>query len=412
MRVRYILLLLSLLGVAYLVFWPVRTPFRAFEAEPAIALPPSLARDARLDAIVRMATVGDGPEDIAIDSLGNLYTGIANGHLYVFERGALNWRPITLTYGRPLGLAFSPDERWLYIADAMQGLMVTDKAGHLERLVDTFEGEDLGLVDDLAVAPDGTVYFTSATRHWGIDEVLAAALAHDRTGRLFAYVPRTKALTVVADSLAFANGVAVAPDGSAVYVAETTGYRVLRIPLAAGGVAGPVERFAERLPGFPDGLNFDGRGRLWVSIVNPRNPTLDRLADQPRIREAIHKLPDGFKPKAEYGTELIALSDRGEIVDRLSVSEDLKAPFVGITNAVWRGDTLYLGSLRRAESGAGRGAVACHSRQQGRTHHYSTSATTRRFSCRPAASPLEATGSRCPRPSESSRSRTIPCSSR
>ncbi len=345
MRVRYIVLLLVLASLAYLGGWPVRTPFRAFDGRPAAPLPADLAADTRLDGLERMATVGDGPEDIAVDSLGNLYTGTANGHLYVFEVGALEWRPITVTYGRPLGLAFSPDERWLYVADATQGLMRTDKLGHLERLVDTFGGEDLGLVDDLAVAPDGTVYFTSATRHWGLDEVLAAVLAHDRTGRLFRYEPTTKRLTVVADSLAFANGVAVEPDGSAVYVAETSGYRVLRIPLADDGTAGPAERFAERLPGFPDGLNFDARGRLWVSLVNPRNATLDGIADQPFLREVVYKLPAGFKPKAEYDSEIIALDDGGRIVDRLGVSADLDEPFVGITNAVWRGDTLYVGSL-------------------------------------------------------------------
>ena len=342
MRVRYIVLLLALTVAAYLCFWPVRTPFRAFDANLATALPAHLAGDTRLDSLRRMATVGDGPEDIAVDSLGNVWTAIENGHVYVFERGALDWRPVTLTYGRPLGLAFSPDERWLYIADATQGLMRTDKLGHLERLIDTLQGEDLGLVDDLAVAPDGAVYFTSATRHWGVDEVTSAMLAHDRTGRLFRYVPATKRLTVVADSLAFANGVAVAADGTAVYVAETAAYRVLRIPIATDGATGTAERFAERLPGFPDGLNFDDRGRLWVSLVNPRSNTLDDLAGKPFLRELIYKLPADFKPKADYGTAIVALGSRGEIVDYLGASTDHPEPFLAITNAVWRGGhTLY-----------------------------------------------------------------------
>ncbi len=345
MRVRYIVLLLLLATAGYLLLWPVRTPFRAFDPAAAAPLQARLADDTRLDGLRRMATVGDGPEDIAVDSLGNIYTGIGNGHLYVFEPGALDWRPITLTYGRPLGLAFSPDERWLYIADATQGLMRTDKAGHLERLIDTFGGTDLGLVNDLAIAPDGTIYFTSATRYWGLDEVLAAVLAHDRTGRLFKYVPKTKQLSLLADSLAFANGVAVSKDGRYVYVAETSGYCVLRIAIAADGTTGAPERFAERLPGFPDGLNFDDRGRLWVSLVSPRSASLDDLAQEPFLREVVYKLPQSFMPKSEYGTEIVALDERGRIVDRLSVSRGHEKPFAGITNAVWRGDTLYVGSL-------------------------------------------------------------------
>lgn len=355
MRVRYIVLLLSVASVAYLALWPVPSDFRAFDAEAAHALPAALQADTRLDSLRRMATVGDGPEDIAIDTRGNLYTGTANGHLWVFEPGAKDWRPITLTYGRPLGLAFSPDERWLYVADATQGLMVTDAAGHLERLVDTFAGEDLGLVDDLAVAPDGRVYFTSATRHWGLGEVEDAFLAHDRTGRLFRYNPKSRTLDLLADSLAFANGVAVAADGSAVYVAETAGYRVLRLPIAADGTVGAPERFAERLPGFPDGLNFDARGRLWVSLVGPRNELLDRLAGRPLLREAVYKLPEGFKPKAKYRSGLLALDKRGRTVDFLAGSEARREPFAGITNAVWRGDTLYVGSL--VERSVGRAVI-------------------------------------------------------
>ena len=345
MRVRYIVLLLVLASLAYLFAWPTGHTFEAFEVAEAAALPPELADDTSLDSLRRTGTVQDGPEDIAVDAGGAVYTGTADGHLYVLEPGAERWRAITLTYGRPLGLAFDPSDRWLYVADAERGLMRTDKQGHLEQIVDTTaDGRDLGLVDDLAVGRDGAVYFTSASDNWALADYEGAVLAHDRTGRLLRYRPAAKTLDVLDEGLAFANGVAVAPDGRYVYVAQTTDYSVLRYPIAADGAVGPAERFAERLPGFPDGLGFDGRGRLWAAIVDERSGLLDALAPYPRLREATHKLPEGFRPLPRYRASLLALDRDGRIVERLGASDGEDA-YRGITNVAWRGDTLWVGSL-------------------------------------------------------------------
>lgn len=345
MRVRHIVLALAVAALLYLFALPSARPFASYAVEPARELPAGLAADARLDGIRRLTTIGDGPEDIAVDAGGHLYTGTAEGNLWTLAPGREDWRPIAVTYGRPLGLAFGPADRWLYVADARQGLMRTDKEGHLERIVDEYEGEDLGFVDDLAVAPDGTVYFTSASRVWGYEDVEGAILAHDRTGRLYAYDPVAQQLSVVLDSLAFPNGVAVAPDGSAVYVALTSEYAVLRLALGETDGAPRAERFAEGLTGFPDGLDFDGRGRLWVSLARPRDAVLDGLAEYPLLRRAVYRLPEGFKPRPRVGTAMVALGPDGDVVDYLGASADAREPYVAIANGVWRGDTLYVGSL-------------------------------------------------------------------
>ena len=349
MRVRHILLLAAAAALLYLFALPSARPFASFTAEPPAALPAALAADGRLDELRRFTTIAEGPEDVAVDAGGHLYTGTADGTLWTLppDRQMGDWRPITLTYGRPLGLAFGPADRWLYVADAEQGLMRTDKEGHLEQIVGEYEGRDLGLVDDLDVSPDGVVYFTSATTAYGLDDYEGAILAHDRTGRLYAYDTRDKSLSVVLDGLAFPNGVAVAPDGSAVYVALTADYAVLRVPLNRDG-APRAERFAERLPGFPDGLSFDDAGRLWVSLVAPRSSVLDALTDRPVLRQAIHRVPEGFKPRPDERSSLLALDDDGVVVDRLGFSGEMRErdkPYRSITNAVWRGDTLYVGSL-------------------------------------------------------------------
>ena len=349
MRVRHIVLLLAAAALLYLFALPGARSYEAYIVEPPAPPPEALATDARLDELRRFTTIADGPEDVAVDAGGDLYTGTADGTLWTLPADAQmgDWRPVTLTYGRPLGLAFGPADRWLYVADAERGLMRTDKRGHLERIVDEYDGRDLGLVDDLDVSPEGVVYFTSATTAYGLDDYEGALLAHDRTGRLYAYDTRTRRLSVVLDGLAFPNGVAVAPDGSAVYVALTADYAVLRVPLGGDG-APRAERFAERLPGFPDGLSFDTRGRLWVSLVAPRSSALDALAGRPVLRRALYRVPEGFKPRPDPESSLVALDGEGRVVDRLGFSGEMSErdkPYRSITNAVWRGDTLYVGSL-------------------------------------------------------------------
>ena len=350
MRVRHILLLLAVSGILYLLFWPVPVEFVSSKMPPGPELSGVLAPNDALDKVEQLATVGEGPEDLAITHDGAIYTGTSEGNIMVLDPGAKVWRPITVTYGRPLGLAFSPDEKWLYIADAQRGLMRTDKQGHLERLIDTLNGEDLGLVDDLAVAKNGMVYFSSASTEFGINESTEAMIAHHPTGRLFRYNPATKQLDLLLDGLHFANGVALTPEEDAVLVSETGAYRIQRVQLS-GKDSGRVELFAENLPGFPDGINYDEQGNLWVSLPSIRNPLLDQVLDKPYLRKMIYRLPPGLKPKPSLHTLLVALDKQGRITQSL---HGPKGRFAMITNAVWKGDTVYLGSLQENSIGVHR----------------------------------------------------------
>jgi gluconolactonase len=70
-------------------------------------------------------------------------------------------------------------------------------------------------------------------------------------------------------SMVFANGLALAPDGAALYVCETFARRVTRIAIESDGRAGAATPFAVDLPGLPDGIAFDDRGYLFCGCYEP-----------------------------------------------------------------------------------------------------------------------------------------------
>jgi sugar lactone lactonase YvrE len=74
--------------------------------------------------------------------------------------------------------------------------------------------------------------------------------------------------SIVADGLSFANGIALDAREEYVYVAETYGRRVLRYRIQGNDQLSPAESYGPYLgdEGYPDGIAFDERGNLWVTL--------------------------------------------------------------------------------------------------------------------------------------------------
>jgi gluconolactonase len=72
-----------------------------------------------------------------------------------------------------------------------------------------------------------------------------------------------------AEPLTFANGMALATGGDALFVCETFARRISRIPIDAGGAPGRAEPYTSGLPGLPDGIAFDAKGALFVGCYEP-----------------------------------------------------------------------------------------------------------------------------------------------
>lgn len=355
---RLVLLLAALFAVVvlYLLFWPVQISPQAWTPPPAPSLTAQYQQNSLLATTERLSLgtgtpapgAGYGPEDVALDAEGRIYTGLDDGRVMRLQADGTKPEVFSNTHGRPLGFAFDPSGN-LIVADAIKGLLAIARDGSITVLTTSADGLPFGCTNDLDVAADGTIYFTDASSKYPLTNFTADLLEHRGNGRLFAYDPKTKTTRTLLGDLVFANGVAVSPDQSFVLVVETGKYRVHRFWLK-GTKQGQADIFIENLPGFPDGISSNGKGKFWLALVTPRDAGLDKLLPHPFLRKAVARLPKFLQPAPKRYSFVLGLDVNGAVIDNLqNGSPDCYAE---IANAVEREGALYFGSI--GESAVGR----------------------------------------------------------
>jgi sugar lactone lactonase YvrE len=330
------LALLSL-ALAYLLFRPV--PIDPVVWQPATN--PRTVPNDRLSAVRSLSDVGPGPESVAIGPDGRLYTGLQDGRVVrMFAEGS-DVETFAQTGGRPLGMKFDAGGS-LIVADAFRGLLSVSPVRKITLLADTVNGERMIFPNDLAIAADGVVWFSDASRrfdqhHWMLD-----FLEGRPTGRLLRYNPRTSRVEVVLDRLMFANGVALGPGDEYVLVNETLAARITRYWLR-GSKAGQSDTFASALPGYPDNLTYNGRGVFWVALPSPRNSALEGVAEWPWLRKVVQRLPAQLREQKLGRTAwVLGFNIEGQIVHTLQDPAGHFGPVTSVTEANGR---LYFGSI-------------------------------------------------------------------
>ena len=287
----------SVVLLAYLLAWPVPVDPVSWSA-PADAglIDPFEANDHLRHSQPLDLRDHAGPEDIAAPGDGFLYVSSAAGSIVRLRPDGSEFSVFAETGGRPLGIEFDGSGN-LFVANPYIGLQRISPQGDVELLASEYDGQQLVYVNDVAVARDGTVYFSDSSRKFGAREfggTYAASLLdiveHGGHGRLFSFDPQSAVVRLLMDGLNFANGVAISDDQDYLVVSETGHYRIWRYWLV-GEKAGTGEVILQNLPGFPDNINNGMQGRFWIGLVAPRVPMLDNMSDKPFMRQIAQRLP-------------------------------------------------------------------------------------------------------------------------
>lgn len=316
-----------------MVWQPPPAPARARRPRSAIALP----------RLTHIPLPGTGPEDVAVDVLGRVFTGLDDGRILRWDGDEVV--AVANTGGRPLGIEMLGDQR-LLVCDARRGLLRVDpEQGSVEELVTQVGGHRLVFCNNAAVGSDGTIYFSDSSRRFSIDHWKGDLIEHSGTGRLLRRDPDGR-VDVLLDGLQFANGVALAPDESYVAVAETGAYQVQRLALNGAG-AGSTDVLAGNLPGFPDNISTGTDGLIWITIGSRRDAVLDRLHPLPPVlRRLAWAMPERLQPAPVPTVWVLAVNGDGSVV------HDFQAPgsatFSLVTGVREVDGRVYLGSLTSA----------------------------------------------------------------
>ena len=104
----------------------------------------------------------DGPEAIAFDDEGKMYTANEDGRIIVLSRNGTDPYDFAQTEGRPLGLKFDLQGN-LIVADAYEGLLSIDTTGEITILSTECDSLPFLITDDLDISSDGIIYFSDAS---------------------------------------------------------------------------------------------------------------------------------------------------------------------------------------------------------------------------------------------------------
>lgn len=198
---------------------------------------------------------------------------------------------------QPSGLGWLPDGRMLAVSMKDRKVLRVEPDGSVVEHADVF---DLcgGHLNDMIVGPTGNAY----AGNFGFD--LMGGADHEHTTLIL--IRPDGSAQVVAEGLAFPNGMVITPDNKTLIVNELFGNRISKFEIHADGTLGERQDFAnfgelgdepdvgKRLGAstiIPDGLALDAEGAVWAAdTINQRAV---RIADGGEILDEVRTAPEG-----------------------------------------------------------------------------------------------------------------------
>ncbi len=187
---------------------------------------------------------------------------------------------------RTNGQAFGPDGRLYAAASGSQQIMAYDTAGQGTVIADGIAG------NDLVVARNGNIYVTNPP---------GGASPFNEGSKVWLIRPDGTKL-VVDQGVRFANGIALSPDQSLLYVADYRSHWVYSYVIQADGTLAHKQRYYHLQEpdtedmSFADGLKVDREGRLYVATRLGI-----QICDQPGRVNAIIPTPNGKITNLVFG---------------------------------------------------------------------------------------------------------------
>ncbi len=194
----------------------------------------------------------DHPECLCVAPDGALYAGGEGGQLYRLGPDGTQSQ-VAGTGGSLLGVALDGHGR-VHVCDAgRKAVLRIDPNGQVTERAGGFEIPNYGVFDAA-----GNLFVSDSGDYWN----------PTGTGKLYVIRPDNRKELFHAGPFRFANGLAIDPTGCWLYVAQSTAWNVVRVPLAGGN--GTVETIFQ-LPAHRvvDGLAFTADGRLIITCYRP-----------------------------------------------------------------------------------------------------------------------------------------------
>ena len=333
-----------ILGLAYLLLWPVPLEPEKYEPSPNPGLVGKFAPNQQLALAERLYLPdgADGPEDIAVLD-GEIYTTAINGNL--FRLSDSNFEKVAELGGRPLGLDEGPDGA-IYIADSYRGIMRWSPEDGLESIISEIDGSPVVYANQVAVATDGTVYFSNSSDRFDPETMggtkptsVMTIFEQSKTGYVARWSPDGR-VEKIAEGFVYANGLALSREEDFLLISETGRATIHRLWLS-GNNEGQVEPFLENLPAYPDNIESVGDGSFWVAFASPRVPA-EALMPYPFLRKILWRLGPFVRPAPIKHGIVAQIDADGEFIRVLQDSDGE----LGITSgARMVDDYLYIGLL-------------------------------------------------------------------
>ncbi len=213
---------------------------------------------------IEVARVPSYCEGIVFDHDGNGYISHGKFITRVSPEGKTS---IWTETGAPNGHKVLADGTHLVCDASQHAVLHLDSKGKvIGKASSECDGKPLRGPNDLTLDPRGGFYFTDPGES-GKDKPIGTVHYVDFNGKTH----------LVAEGLAFPNGIVLRPDGKTLLVAESQRNRVLAYGVLTPGKVGPMKVFADlptkqgdQIDNQPDGMCLDETGNLYVAHYGMR----------------------------------------------------------------------------------------------------------------------------------------------